>query len=143
MTSPQDYSSPYWEFDPQPSPTFAPPAPGAPYYPPAQPYPVAAPYYAPVGTLYQTPWIAVPPPPPANGMGIAGMVIGIISLLGGGLSVVLPLIGLILSIAGRSQAKENGSTTGHAVAGIVCNSIALSGWVVVLLIVLFVLSLTF
>jgi len=107
--------------------------------PPAQPYPVAVPYYAPV---YQPAWI-VPPPPPANGMGVAGMVIGIVTLLGGGLTIVLPLVGLVLSIAGRNQAKENGSTTGHAVAGIVCNSIALSGWLVVLLLVLFVLSLTF
>ena len=145
MTSPPDYTNPYastyWEPDPQPSPTFAPPAPSAPHYPPAQPYPIAAPYYAPVGTLYQPHWIAVPPPPPpANGMGIAGMVIGIIALLGGGLSIVLPVLGLILSIAGRNQAKDNGSTTGHSVAGIVCNSIALSGWVVVLLFVLVIMS---
>ena len=126
MTTPQDYSGPYWAPNSQPSPAYVPPAPSV--MPPAQPYPVAVPYYAPVAVPYQPAWVAVPAQPPANGMGIAGMVLGIISLIGGGITVLMPIVGLILSIVGRNQAAQEGSSTGHAVAGIVCNAIALVGW---------------
>jgi len=91
------------------------------------PYPVAAaPYYAPVGGVpYQPAWVAVPAQQQPNGMGVAGMVLGIISLLGGFFTAILPILGLVLSIVGRNQADQEGSSTGQAVAGIVCNTIAL------------------
>lgn len=107
-------------------------------YPPASlQAPVAVnpyqPYQAP--SMYATPYpaIAYVAQPPVNGMGIAGMVLGIVSLAGGGVTIVMPIVGLILSIIGRNTATEEGSSPGQAIAGIVCNAIALVIYLVVII----------
>lgn len=67
-----------------------------------------------------------------NGLGIAGMVIGIISLVTvccGGLGGFLGIIGLILSVVGACSKNKQKST---AVAGIVCNSISILIMIIIL-----------
>ena len=100
---------------PQPQP---PTQPGAPVYNPA-PYP----YVAPINV-------------PGKGLGVASMVLGIISLVlfcFWFISIPCALISLILGIVGLSKAKSAGMNNGMAVAGIVCSAIAL-----VLMVMLFI-----
>lgn len=92
-------------------------------YPPPPPPPYGQPYY---GPLYP------PVAQPRNGMGTAGMVLGIVGLvLGwlpmiGWLAFVLALVGLPLSGVGYSRTKRGEATNrGPAIAGIVCNIITL------------------
>lgn len=64
-----------------------------------------------------------------NGLSIAGFVVSCCSMLIG-LYGVVGLVGLILSAVGRSQAKNEGSKTGLATAGIVLGIIGIIGtWV--------------
>lgn len=61
-----------------------------------------------------------------NGMAIAGFVLGIVNIWFGAIFVV-GVIGLILSIMGNNQIKQNGGKgKGLAVAGIIINIITLS-----------------
>lgn len=82
-------------------------------------------YQAPQQPVYQQP-ITVP----GKGLGVAGMVLGIISLVFCCctlyISVPCAVIGLILSAVGMSKAKKAGMKNGCAVAGIVCSCIALA-----------------
>lgn len=70
---------------------------------------------------------------PGKGLGIAGMILGIISLvfntvcacLGGSiLGAPLSVIGLILSIIGKKKSKAAGCSNGMATAGLVMNLIS-------------------
>lgn len=65
---------------------------------------------------------------PGRGLGIASMVLGIISLVFF-CTIYLPIpcaiVGIILGIVGRNQAKASGAPTGMATAGIICSSISL------------------
>jgi len=62
-----------------------------------------------------------------NGLGVAGMVLGILSVLLG-VVIILPVVGLSLSIAGMVSARRQATTSGQAIAGLVLNSVALLGW---------------
>lgn len=65
---------------------------------------------------------------PGKGIGIAGMILGIASLVcccEGIIAGPCALIGLILSIVGVSKASKAGAKNGFAIAGIVCASIGL------------------
>jgi len=81
--------------------------------------------------MYQAPVQPAPvqnPAVPGKGLGIAGMVLGIVSLaLWCWIYVAIPcaIVGLILSAVGLKKAKDAGMKNGMAVAGIVCSSIAL------------------
>lgn len=100
-----------------PQPTYQ--APQAPYQAPQAPY--QPPYQAPYG-------MPVAPVVPGKGLGVASMVLGILSLVFFcvfWLSLPLSIIGLALGGAGIAKAKRVGAPCGMAVAGLVCSSIAL------------------
>lgn len=70
---------------------------------------------------------------PGKGMGIAGMILGIVSLLcntvcscmyGSVLGGPLSVVGLILSIIARKKSKAAGCSNGMATAGLVMNLIS-------------------
>ncbi|MFF8915784.1 DUF4190 domain-containing protein [Streptomyces sp. NPDC015032] len=115
-----------------PPPPVAPNGPGQSFPPPAGQYgyPAApAPQYGgyPGYPGYgQTPWGG---PAPANGLGIAAMVLGIIAVAGfcfWGLGVVLGVLALIFGIIGRGRAGRNEATNGGmALAGIILGSIGI------------------
>ena len=77
------------------------------------------------------PYYPPPQPPqqkPGQGLAIAGMVCGIVSLVLFWIpffGVVPPIVGLVLSVLGMKKLKEAGVPTGMAVAGMVCSIIAL------------------
>ena len=93
--------------------------------------------------VYATPYpvIVYAPQPQTNGFATAGMVMGIVSLCGFLSTVVLPIAGLILSLIGRNKAIESGSNAGQAIAGIVCNSLALL--LMIFIIIIYLSSLGF
>lgn len=69
-----------------------------------------------------------PPQKPGNGMAIAGMVLGIVSLVIFCLwyiSLPCAIVGLILSVVAKKKAKETGAGGGMATAGLVLCIIAL------------------
>ncbi|MBQ7416075.1 MAG: hypothetical protein IJW14_03435 [Oscillospiraceae bacterium] len=78
---------------------------------------------------YQQPPYQQAAPVPGKGLGIAGMILGIISLVfcccTEYISIPCAVVGLILSIIGLSSAKKAGMKNGCAVAGIVCSAISL------------------
>lgn len=75
-----------------------------------------------------TPGYYPQPQVPGKGMGIASMVLGIISLVLfciWYLAIPCAIIGVALGGAGASKAKEVGAKNGMATAGITCSCIAL------------------
>ncbi len=67
-------------------------------------------------------------PVPGKGLGIASLILGILSVLGGcflGFNLLLPITGLVLGIVGISQSKKVRMNNGMAVAGLVCSIVAL------------------
>ncbi len=87
---------------------------------PTTPMPQPMPYGYPAPGY--PPYAAVPPQP-ANGMGIAGFVTGLVGLV----LFWIPLIGLliagagiVLSAMGMSRGRRTGASTGLAIAGLVC-----------------------
>lgn len=78
-------------------------------------------------------------PKPTNGMAIASMVLGILSILTTCVGIILGIIGLILGIVALNQIKQSGqSGRGMAIAGIICSS---AGLVIYLLITLLYMGL--
>ncbi|HEY9439203.1 MAG TPA: DUF4190 domain-containing protein, partial [Streptomyces sp.] len=69
-------------------------------------------------------------PAPANGLGVAALVLGIVSVVGfcmWGLAIVPGVIALILGIIGRGRAKRGEATNGGmALAGIILGSIGMA-----------------
>ena len=69
---------------------------------------------------------------PGKGLGIAGMVLGIISIvflcIADTVTLIGGILGLILSGIGLSKAKAAGMKNGMAVAGIVCSCISIGLW---------------
>ncbi|GAA2963641.1 DUF4190 domain-containing protein [Streptomyces argenteolus] len=118
-----------------PPPPVAPNGPGMPAAPPAGQYgyPAPAPPAAPYGGYPGYPGYGGQPawgnPAPANGLGTAAMVLGIIAVVGfcmWGVGVVLGLLALIFGIIGRGRAKRGEATNaGMALAGIILGSIAM------------------
>lgn len=105
----------------------APAAPSAAYGYPAAPAAPSAAYGYPGYPGYggQQPW----GPAPANGLGIAAMVLGIIAVAGfcmWGLGVVLGILALVFGILGRGRAQRGEATNGGmALAGIILGSISI------------------
>lgn len=93
------------------------------------PYGGQAPYGQP---MYQQ------PPVPGKGFGIAGMVLGIVSLvfvcLFYPVSFVLAIVGAVLSVISSSKAKAAGMKNGMAVAGLVCSLVSLAFALIVVII---------
>ncbi|KPC83737.1 MULTISPECIES: DUF4190 domain-containing protein [Streptomyces] len=104
-----------------------PAAPAASYGYPSAPAAPSASYGYPGYPGYggQQPW----GPAPANGLGIAAMVLGIIAVVGFcmyGLGVVLGVLALIFGIIGRGRARRGeASNGGMALAGIILGSIGI------------------
>lgn len=84
---------------------------------------------SPYGGLPQMPPVQVQQPPQGNGMGVAGMVLGIIALVlfwVPFLDGLMALLAIILSAAGMSRAnKIGGRGKGMAIAGLVLGIIAM------------------
>ncbi|MFJ1591529.1 DUF4190 domain-containing protein [Kitasatospora albolonga] len=106
-------------------PGYQAPPPGAGHYgypaPPVQPY-GGYPQYDAYG---QQPW----GPAPANGLGIAAMVLGIISVVGFclyGVNIILGILALIFGLIGLGRAKRGEATNrGMAVAGIILGAVGM------------------
>ncbi|MER5552687.1 DUF4190 domain-containing protein [Streptomyces sp. NPDC002793] len=112
----------------EPGPYGYPAAPSAAYGYPAAPAAPSASYGYPGYPGYgggQQPW----GPAPANGLGTAAMVLGIIAVAGfcmWGLGVILGILALIFGIIGRGRAKRGEATNGGmALAGIILGSISI------------------
>ena len=91
-------------------------------------------YQAPAQPVYQAP--VAPASVPGKGLGIAGMILGIISLVFVCvfyICIPCSIIGLILGCVGNSKAKAVGMKNGMATAGVACSSIALGITLVILL----------
>ncbi|MEU2410865.1 DUF4190 domain-containing protein [Streptomyces sp. NPDC049952] len=105
----------------------APSAPSAAYGYPAAPAAPSASYGYPgyPGYAGQPSW----GPAPANGLGIAAMVLGIIAVVGfcmWGFGIVLGILALIFGIIGRGRAKRGEATNGGmALAGIILGSVSI------------------
>ena len=64
-----------------------------------------------------------------NGLALAGMICGIVGLIGGNYMFCIPLIvGLILSIIGMVKVKEYKSGFGFALSGIILGAVGLVTW---------------
>ncbi|WIX85941.1 DUF4190 domain-containing protein [Amycolatopsis sp. DG1A-15b] len=111
-------------------------------YPPVNPddprYPPSAPVPA-----YPAPYAAMPGPYPmlrTSGLCVAGMVVGILALLGFWIpigDVVLGLVAMGLSWAGLRQSTQPGYTgRGMGIAGLVCGGIAMIPAIIVVIIFL-------
>jgi hypothetical protein len=74
-----------------------------------------------------------------SGLAVAGMVLGILSLLLFWASLLAPLLavlGITFSVIGLSQSSKPGWTgTGMAVAGMVCSLVTLAIWVALVVVV--------
>ena len=94
-----------------------------------QSVPVQQQYYQPpLQPMYQPYYYQPPAPVPGKGMGVAGMVLGIISIVMGlawYISGPCAVVGLILSIVSTVKAKKAGGKNGCAVAGIVCSAVGI------------------
>ncbi len=111
---------------------FAPAQPAQPVYQqPAQPtyqQPVQQPVYQQPG-YPQQPVYAAKPSVPGKGLGIASMVVGIVSLAlfcTGWVAIICAIVGVALGGIGLYKAKQAGMKNGMAVAGLVCSVIALA-----------------
>ncbi|OQR59799.1 hypothetical protein B6E66_33255 [Streptomyces maremycinicus] len=66
----------------------------------------------------------------SNGMGIAGMILGIISAVGfcmWPLAIVLGILGVTFGAVGRGKARRGeASNPGQALAGIICGSVGIA-----------------
>jgi hypothetical protein len=100
---------------------------------PVQPILTPYPIYAQPGGYYPQPVQPLPyykPAPPTNGLAIASMVTGILSVVFGGCygsGVAFAIAALITGIIGRKQIKENAPMggSGMAIAGIVTGAVGL------------------
>lgn len=114
-----------------PAPPIAPNGPGQPAGPegqygyPAQPAAQYGGYPGYPGYGAQPGWV----PAPANGLGIAAMVLGIIGVVAfcmWGLGVLLGLLALIFGIVGHGRAKRGEATnSGMALAGIILGAVSI------------------
>ncbi|MEU9208392.1 DUF4190 domain-containing protein [Streptomyces sp. NPDC048415] len=118
---------------PQPAPEeHVPPPPIAPDGPGRPAYPYDYPQYAPVPPQgpYQGGY-GWPPMPsaPSNGMGTAGLVLGILAAVVfclWPLAIVLGVLGVIFGVIGRRKARRGeASNPGQALAGIICGAVGI------------------
>lgn len=71
----------------------------------------------------------------ANGFGIAGFVVSLVSLWLGMYFMIASIVGLVLSIVGMVMAKKCTSCNGLAIAGFVIGIISLVIWAIVWIVV--------
>ncbi len=86
--------------------------------------------------VYQQPYAV--PSVPGKGLGIASMVIGIVSLAlfcTGWVAIICAIVGVALGGVGLYKAKQVGMKNGMAVAGITCSIVSLG-----ILIILFIIG---
>lgn len=76
----------------------------------------------------------------SNGLAIAGMVVGIVSICFPFYSIVA-IVGLILSILGFNKSKQTNKNKGIAIAGIVCSIIGIIIGIIQIIIVIAAISL--
>ena len=90
-------------------------------------------------TVYQQ-VIRVPQPQlPGKGMGVAAMVLGIISLVifcFAYISLPCSILGVVLGAVSRSKAQKANMKNGMANAGVVCSCIALGLWLLLIVLAL-------
>jgi hypothetical protein len=64
---------------------------------------------------------------PSNGIGTAGMVLGIVAAIGfclWPLAILAGVLGVVLSVIGRGKARRGEATNGgQALAGIICGAV--------------------
>ncbi|GAA4898563.1 DUF4190 domain-containing protein [Streptomyces coeruleoprunus] len=115
-------------------------APGGPAQPAPGPYGYPAPTTTQFGAAYGYPGAGYPGyapygpggwgPAPANGLGVASMVLGIISLVGCwayGLGIILGILALIFGLIGRKRVQRGEANNGPmATAGIVTGSVGIA-----------------
>lgn len=115
--------------EPVPPPPIAPDGPGA------LPYGYGYPQYAPApaqGAYQGVPGYGWPvlPPAPSNGMGTAGLVLGILAAVVfclWPLAIVLGILGVIFGVIGRRKARRGEATNpGQALAGIICGAVGIA-----------------
>ena len=115
-----------------PQPSYPPPSYPQPSYP-QPPYPQPGGYYGSPMLRQQT-----------SGMAVAGMVLGILSLVlfwASLLAPLLALLGIIFSSVGMSQGSKPGWTgKGMAIAGLVCSLITAAVWVLLVIAVASILA---
>lgn len=94
-------------------------------YPPPSPYPAAPPAYPGYGGDPYNPYGA--PTQPRNGLGLAGMVLGILSIVLcflNWIDVIVAILAIVFSAIGRSRVKKGAATNkGQATAGLICGVI--------------------
>lgn len=81
---------------------------------------------APAAPAYSRP--VVPAEVPGKGLGIASMVVGIISLAlfcTGWVAIICAIVGAVLGGVGMKSAKDAGMKNGMAVAGLTCSIVSL------------------
>lgn len=92
------------------------------------------PVYQPVQPVYQQP--AAAPAVPGKGLGIASMVLGIVSLVmfcAWYLAIPCALVGCILGAVALNKAKQAGMKNGMGVAGLTCSLIALAILIIIVI----------
>lgn len=87
-------------------------------------------YYAENGGYYEEPAVE---PKKTDGMGIASMVLGIVSLVCCNPSGLFAIVGLVLGIISSKNAKKNGEKSPFALAGIITCAIALAVFILSLI----------
>ncbi len=106
-------------------------------FPPVQQQPI--PPVPPVQVVYQV----AAPPVPGKGLGIASMVVGIVSLVlfcEWIIAIPCGILGIILGAVGKSKAKAAGIQNGPALAGIICSSIGLGLAILFLVFIFFMVG---
>ncbi|MGG7465157.1 hypothetical protein [Plantibacter sp. YIM 135347] len=76
--------------------------------------------------------------PSGTARGTASLILGVCSLLAGW-TFFIPMVGLILGISSRNNEPD---ARGRAVWGVALNLIAMAGWILVILLGVFVLGVT-
>ncbi|MBT2409153.1 DUF4190 domain-containing protein [Streptomyces sp. ISL-12] len=75
-------------------------------------------------------WQGMGPMPPRNGMGTAGLVLGIIAAVGfcmWPIAILLGVLGVIFGVVGRAKARKGEATnSGQALAGIICGAFGIA-----------------
>ena len=74
----------------------------------------------------QPPVNQFPPKNPGQGLGIAAMVLGILSLVIPFFGTATAIVGLILGVVAKKKSSEAGMPCGMAIAGIVCSIVSLA-----------------
>ncbi|WP_420035786.1 DUF4190 domain-containing protein [Streptomyces sp. cg28] len=124
------------QHSPVPPPPVAPEGPGRQYAHPGAQYGYPGPQYgypapqppAPYGGAQQYGyWPGAMPAQPSNGLGVAAMVLGIISdvlFLMWPVAIICGLLGIVFGALGRGKARRGEATNpGQALTGIICGSV--------------------